>query len=236
MFLVLGIAGGTYAWMNNSVESPAASPPSTEEPGIPAEPEVQLAEQIAYIIPATEQEGTESAARLVIRFRNETGNTEFEQGSLQLTMKDGSTQELDTTGKRESFNRNEEPDTQDPSDGSSGSTSEESTEESSAGDAGNTEQTEDGNQQADPSTSGESNSDPASDPTTDIGATSPDTSVSNEEDAITSAQMSIEEADRLYPYGLQIELPADLDAASIVSVQSTQGGMTVIQLMPEPKL
>lgn len=133
MFLVLGIAGGTYAWMNNSVESPAASPPSTEEPGIPAEPEVQLAEQIAYIIPATEQEGTESAARLVIRFRNETGNTEFEQGSLQLTMKDGSTQELDTTGKRESFNRNEEPDTQDPSDGSSGSTSEESTEESSAG-------------------------------------------------------------------------------------------------------
>ncbi|WP_340014775.1 hypothetical protein [Paenibacillus sp. FSL K6-1318] len=259
LILVLGIAGGTYAWMNNSEEPPAASPPSTEEPGIPAEPEVQLAEQIAYMIPATEQEGTESAAQLVIRFRNETGSTEFEQGSLQLTMKDGSTQELDATGKWESFNRNEEPDFQEPSDNGSGSTSEGSTDGSSAGNAGNTEQTEDGDQQADPATSGDATSDPATDATTDTGTNassnaasgdtdqgtaadqatgtaSPDTSVSNEQDAdaTTSSQMSIGEVDRLYPYGLQIVLPADIDAESIASVQSTQGGMTVIQLMPQP--
>ncbi|WP_413406961.1 hypothetical protein [Paenibacillus amylolyticus] len=257
LILVLGIAGGTYAWMKDSVEPPAASPSSTQEPVIPAEPEVQLAEQIAYMIPASEQEGTESPAQLVIRFRNDTGSTEFEQGKLQLTMKDGSTQELDTTGKWESFNRNEEPDTQDTSDGGSASTSEGSTDGSSGGNAGNTEQTEDGDQQADPSTSGDSTSDPATDTTTDTGtnvssnaasgdtdqgtdadqatgSTSPDTSVSNEEDATTSSQMSIGAVDRLYPYGLQIDLPANMDAESIVSVKSTQGNMTVIQLMPQP--
>ncbi|WP_339305209.1 hypothetical protein [Paenibacillus sp. FSL R5-0519] len=260
LILVLGIAGGTYAWMKDSVEPPAASPPSTQEPAIPAEPEVQLAEQIAYIIPPSEQEGTQSPAQLVIRFRNDTESTEFEQGKLQLTMKDGSTQELDTSGKWESFNRNEEPDTQEPSDGSSGSTSEGSTDGSSAGTAGNNEQAEDGDQQADPSTSGDNTSDPANDTTTDTGtnassntasggtdqgtdadqattgSTSPDTSVSNEEDATSPAQMSIGDADRLYPYGLQIDLPADLDTESIASVQSTLGGMTVIQLMPQPKL
>ncbi|MCW3794144.1 hypothetical protein OM416_21330 [Paenibacillus sp. LS1] len=259
LILVLGIAGGTYAWMNNSEEPPAASPPSTEEPGIPAEPEVQLAEKIAYMIPATEQEDTESAAQLVIRFRNETGSTEFEQGSLQLTMKDGSTQELDATGKWESFNRNEELDTQEPTDDGSGSTSEGSTGGSSAGNAGNAEQTEDGDQQADSATSGDATLDPTTDATTDTGtnassnaasgdtdqgtdadqatgSASPDTSVSNEQDAdaTTSSQMSIGEVDRLYPYGLQIVLPADIDAESIASVQSTQGGMTVIQLMPQP--
>lgn len=208
------------------------------------------------MIPASEQEGTESPAQLVIRFRNDTGSTEFEQGPLQLTMKDGNTQELDATGKWESFNRNEEPDNQVPSDGGSGSTSEGSTDGSSAG---NIEQTEDGDQQADPSTSGDSTSDPATDTTTDAetnassnaasgdtdqgtdadqatGSTSPDTSVSNEQDANTPAQMSIGEVDRLYPYGLQIDLPANMDAESIVSVKSTQGNMTVIQLMPQPKL
>lgn len=255
LILVLGIAGGTYAWMKDSVEPPAASPPSNQEPAIPAEPEVQLAEQIAYIIPPSEQEGTQSPAQLVIRFRNDTESTEFEQGKLQLTMKDGSTQELDTTGKWESFNRNEEPDNQEPSDGSSGST-----DGSSAGTAGNNEQAEDGDQQADPSTSGDNTSDPANDTTTDTGtnassnaasggtdqgtdadqvntgSTSPDTSVSNEENATNPAQMSIGDADRLYPYGLQIDLPADLDTESIASVQPTQGGMTVIQLMPQPKL
>ncbi len=236
LILVLGIAGGTYAWMKDSVEPPAASPPSTQEPVIPTEPEVQIAEQIAYVIPASEQEGAQSPAKLVIRFRNDTGSTEYEQGKLQLTMKDGRTQELDTTGKRESFNRNEEPDTQDPSDSSSGSTSEGSTDGAAVGDTENTEQTEDGDQLADPSTSGDSTSEPATDTTTDTGSTSPDTSVSNGEDASTSAQISIEEADRLYPYGLQVELPADLDVESIASVQSTQGGMTVIQLMPQPKL
>lgn len=211
------------------------------------------------MIPASEQEGTESPAQLVIRFRNDTGSTEFEQGKLQLTMKDGSTQDWDATGKWESFNRNEEPDTQDTSDGGSGSTSEGSTDGSLAGNAGNTEQTQDGDQQADPSTSGDSTSDPATDTTTDTGtnapsnagsgdtdqgtdadqatgSTSPDTSVSNEQDANTPAQMSIGEVDRLYPYGLQINLPANMDAESIVSVKSTQGSMTVIQLMPQPKL
>ncbi|UOK63363.1 hypothetical protein MT997_00490 [Paenibacillus sp. OVF10] len=213
------------------------------------------------MIPASEQEGTQSPAQLVIRFRNDTGSTEFEQGKLQLTMKDGSTQELDTTGKWESFNRNEEPDNQVPSDSSSGSTSEGSTDGASAGNAGNVEQTEDGDQQVDLSTSGDSTSDPATDTTTDTGtnessnaasgdtdqgtdadqatgSTSPDTSVSNEQDAdaTTSSQMSIGEVDRLYPYGLQIDLPADIDAENIASVQSTQGGMTVIQLMPQPKL
>ncbi|WKL04153.1 hypothetical protein Q0F98_13705 [Paenibacillus amylolyticus] len=73
LILVLGIAGGTYAWMKDSVEPPAASPPSTQEPVIPGEPEVQLVEQIAYMIPASEQEGTQSPAQLVIRFRNDTG-------------------------------------------------------------------------------------------------------------------------------------------------------------------
>jgi hypothetical protein len=256
LILVLGIAGGTYAWMNDSVEPPAASPPTTQEPVIPAEPEVQLAEQIAYMVPASEQEGMESAAQLVIRFRNDTGSNEFEQGSIQLTMKDGSTQEFDATGKLESFNRNEEPDTQDASDGGSGSASEGSADGSSAG---STKQTEDGDQQADPATSGDATSDPATDVTTDTGtnvssdaangdtdqgteadqatgSTSPDTSVSNEQDATTSSQMSIGEVDRLYPYGLQIDLPADIDAESIVSVKSTQGSMTVIQLMPQPKL
>ncbi|WP_433748073.1 hypothetical protein [Paenibacillus amylolyticus] len=231
LILVLGIAGGTYAWMKNSVEPPVASPPSTQEPLIPTEPEVQIAEQIAYLIPASEQEGAQSPAKLVIRFRNDTGSTEYKQGKLQLTMKDGSTQELDTTGKWESFNRNEEPDTQDPPDSSSGST-----DGAAAGDVENTEQTEGGSQQVDPSTSDDSTSDPATDTTMDTGSTSPDTSVSNEEDATTSAQMSIEEVDRLYPYGLQIDLPADLDTESIAGVQSTQGGMTVIQLMPQPKL
>ncbi|WP_336762616.1 GAP1-N2 domain-containing protein [Paenibacillus sp. USHLN196] len=248
LILVLGIAGGTYAWMN-SVEPPAASPPTTEEPVIPAEPEVQLAEQIAYMVPGSEQEGTESAAQLVIRFRNDTGSDQFKQGSLQLMMKDGSTQELDSTGKWESFNRNEEPDTQDASDGGSGSASEGSANGSSTGNAGNTEQTEDGDQQADPAndattdTGTNASSDAASGDTDQgteadqaTGSTSPDTSVSNEQDATNSSQMSIGEADRLYPYGLQIDLPADMDAESIVSVKSTQGSMTVIQLMPQPKL
>ena len=259
MILVLGIAGGTYAWMKDSVEPPAASPPSTQELFIPAEPEVQLAEQIAYMIPASEQAGTESAAQLVIRFRNDTGSDEFEQGSLQLTMKDGSTQELDATGKWESFDRNEEPDTQDTSDGGSGITSEGSTDGASAGNAKIQSKRNPGDQQADSATSGDATSDPATDATTDTGTNassnaasgdtdqgtdadqvtglaSPDTSVSNQQDvdATNSAQLSIGEVDRLYPYPLQISLPADLDAESIASVQSTQGGMTVIQLMPQP--
>ena len=90
----------------------------------------------------------------MIRFRNEAGISDFEQGSLQLAMKDGSTQELDPAGKWESFNRNEEPDSEDTSVSGSGSTSQGSTDASTAGNAEDTEQTEDGDQQANPAATG----------------------------------------------------------------------------------
>ncbi|WP_258166284.1 hypothetical protein [Paenibacillus sp. PCH8] len=249
LILVLGIAGGTYVWMNDAVEPPASSPPSTEEPDIPAEPVVQLAEQIAYIVPAIEQEGTESTAQLVIRFRNEVGSNAFKQAILQLKMQDGSMQEFDATGEWESFNRNEEPDSDGTSEKSaestSGSTSEGNSEGASAGKTGDTQQSEDTDQPTDPEISDGSIADPAvgtatgtgADVTSDVadpgtGSTSPDSSVSNGQDASSAEPKTIEEMDRLYPFGKLVSLPADINPGEIVSVQS---GTTMITLMPEPK-
>ncbi|QKS57442.1 hypothetical protein HUB98_14760 [Paenibacillus barcinonensis] len=103
LILIVGIAGGTYALMSNKAE-PQAQPPAEQEPVVPAHPEEQLPDYIAYIVPSNKQEGKASQAELVIRFRSETGGIPFEKGKLQLLMDDQSMKELDVTEQWRSLN------------------------------------------------------------------------------------------------------------------------------------
>lgn len=72
IILIAGIAGGSYALISNKAE-PQAQPPTEQQPAVPANPEEQLPDYIAYIVADTKQEDTASPAQLVIRFRSETG-------------------------------------------------------------------------------------------------------------------------------------------------------------------
>ncbi|MGV2884625.1 GAP1-N2 domain-containing protein [Paenibacillus taichungensis] len=253
VILILGIAGGTYALMNDKAETPSASPPPTQEPVVPAEPVVELAEQIAYLVPASEaDDGTQTPAQLVIRYRNETDNNALQKDTLQWNLKDGTTQEFHAEGEWESFNRNEEPDDE----GTAGNSSEGTPEGSSAGSstdtANDTQQSGEAEQGADSAKTENTTSDPAAGSTstdagtgtasdiTDEGAaqgdadgTPSDSSQSTGADSSSVENLTVAEADRLYPYGHQVELPVDFDLKDIVSVQS---GTTVINLVPEPKL
>ncbi|WP_408893037.1 hypothetical protein [Paenibacillus taichungensis] len=251
VILILGIAGGTYALIGDKAETPAASPPPTQEPAVPAEPEVELAEQIAYLVPASEaDDGTQTPAQLVIRYRNETDSNALQTNTLQWNLKDGTTQQLHAEGEWESFNRNEEPD----GEGTAGNSSEGTPEGSSAGSstdtANDTQQSGEAEQGADSASSEGNTSDPAAgstatgtgttSDTTDEGTaqgdadgTSSDSPQSTGADSSSVENLTVAEADRLYPYGHQVELPADFDLKDIVSVQS---GTTVINLVLEPKL
>ncbi|MDN4603606.1 hypothetical protein P5G61_20355 [Paenibacillus sp. F6_3S_P_1C] len=253
VILILGIAGGTYALMGNKAETPAASPPPTQEPVVPAEPEVQLAEQIAYLVPAFQaDDGTQTPARLVIRYRNETDSNALQTDTLQWNLKDGTTQKLNADGEWESFNRNEEPDGEGAAGNSTEGTSEGSSADSSTHTADDTQQSGETEQGADSATTEGTTSDPAAGSTgTDTGTgaatdstdkgtaegaageTPSDSSQSTGAGSSSVENLTVAEADRLYPYGHQVELPADIDLEDIVSVQS---GTTVINLVPEPKL
>lgn len=253
VILILGIAGGTYALMGNKAETPVASPPPTQEPVVPAEPEVQLAEQIAYLVPAFQaDDGTQTPARLVIRYRNETDSNALQTDTLQWNLKDGTTQKLNAEGEWESFNRNEEPDGEGAAGNSTEGTSEGSSADSSTNTADDTQQSGETEQGADSATTEGTTSDPAAGNTgTDTGTgtttestdkgtaegeageTPSDSSQSTGAGSSSVENLTVAEADRLYPYGHQVELPADINLEDIVSVQS---GTTVINLVPEPKL
>lgn len=206
VILILGIAGVTYA-LTNKTEAPEEAAPSTQEPVVPVEPEVQLAEQIAYVIPAAEVDGTTTEAQLVIRFMNEADSNALLSGPVQLTLQDGTTLEMDAAWDWERFNRNEDVDTEGPAEDG---TSPEGTSGDASGSAamdGNTEQGTD--------------------------TTSSDSSVtSGSSGSSFSIDLTPAEADRLYPYGQQVPVPDEVNPEDIVSVQS---GTMVIQLMPEPK-
>ncbi|RAI99023.1 hypothetical protein DET54_103161 [Paenibacillus pabuli] len=257
VILILGIAGVTYALIGDKAETPAASPPPTQEPVVPAEPEVELAEQIAYLVPASEaDDGTKTPAQLVIRYRNETDSNALQTGTLQWNLKDGTTQELQAEGEWESFNRNEELDggaaagdslEGTPEGSSAGSSTDTADDAQPSGEAeqGTDSASTEGNT-SDPaagSTSTDAGTGSASD-TTDAGTaqgdsngapsdSDSDSSHSTGADSSSVENLTVAEADRLYPYGHQVELPADFDLKDIVSVQS---GTTVINLVPEPKL
>ncbi|KOY14601.1 hypothetical protein AMS66_21905 [Paenibacillus xylanivorans] len=253
VILILGIAGGIYALMGDKAETPAASPPPTQEPVVPAEPEVQLAEQIAYLVPASEAaDGTQTPARLVIRYRSETDNNALQTDALQWNLKDGTKQELNSEGEWESFNRNEEPDGEGAVGNSSEGAAEGSSADSSTNTADDTQQSGEAEQGADSATTGDTTSDATagststdagtgrSSDTTDegsaqgeAGGTPSDSSQSTGAGSPSVENLTVAEADRLYPYGHQVELPGDIDLENIVSVQS---GTTVINLFPEPKL
>ncbi|MFC9711029.1 hypothetical protein ACFTRD_23030 [Paenibacillus sp. NPDC056933] len=253
VILILGIAGGTYALMGGKAETPAASPPPTQEPVVPAEPEAQLAEQIAYLVPVSEaDDGTQIPAQLVIRYRNEADSNALQMDTLQWNLKDGTRQELHAEGEWESFNRNAEPD----GEGAAGNNSEGTPEGSSAGSstdgAEDTQQSGEAKQGGDSATKEDNASDPtegstgmdagtgtASDSTDEDSAqgaadrTPSDSSPSSGADSSSAKDLTVAEADRLYPYGHQVELPDDIDLENIASVQS---GTAVINLVPEPKL
>ncbi|WP_099857417.1 hypothetical protein [Paenibacillus sp. LK1] len=252
VILILGIAGGTYALMSDKAGTPAASPPPTQEPVVPAEPVVELAEQIAYLVPASEaDDGSKTPAQLMIRYRNETDSNALQTDTLQWNLKDGTTQKLNAEGEWESFNRNEEPD----GEGTAGDSSEGTPEGSSAGSStdnvDDTQQSGEAEQGADSASTEGNTSDPAAGSTTDAGTgtasdttdegtgqgdadgTASDPSQSTGADSSSVENLTVAEADRLYPYGHQVALPADFDLKDIVSVQS---GTTVINLVPEPKL
>ncbi|WP_339846967.1 hypothetical protein MKY42_30170 [Paenibacillus sp. FSL W7-1088] len=253
IILILGIAGGTYALIGDKAETPAASPPPTQEPVVPAEPEVELAEQIAYLVPASEgDDGTQTPAQLVIRYRNETDSNALQTGTLQWNLKDGTTQELHAEGEWESFNRNEEPDGGATAGNSSEGTPEGSSAGSSTDTADDTQPSGETEQGADSASTEGNTSDPAAGSTStdagtgtasdtadegtgqgDVDGTPSDSSQSTGADSSSVENLTVAEADRLYPYGHQVELPADFDLKDIVSVQS---GTTVINLVPEPKL
>jgi hypothetical protein len=215
---------------------------------VPAEPEVQLAEQIAYVIPGAEVDGTTTEAQLVIRFMNEADSNALLPGPVQLTLQDGTTLEMDAASDWESFNRNEDPDTA----GSAGGTSstEETDEEPSTGSVNDNQQVEESVQGTDSTTPDDSAADSAegtessgdasgsADTNEDLGEGTGTTSsepsgTAGESGRFSSTKLTPAEADRLYPYGQQVSLPDEVNPENIVSVQS---GTMVIQLMPEPKL
>lgn len=247
VILILGIAGVTYALTNKS-DAPEEAAPSTQEPVVPAEPEVQLAEQIAYVVPGAEVDGTTTEAQLVIRFMNEADSNALLSGPVQLTLQDGTTLEMDAASDWESFNRNEDPDTA----GSAGVTSstEETDEEPSTGSVNDNQQGEESVQGADSTTSDDSAADStegaeasgdasgSADTNEDLGEGTGTTSsepsgTAGESGRSSSTKLTPAEADRLYPYGQQVQLPDEVNPEDIVSVRS---GTMTIQLVPEPKL
>lgn len=244
VILILGIAGGTYALMGNNAEPPAASPTPVQDPAIPAEPEVSLADQMAYIAPATEEGSTATASQLVIRFRNEADRDALQTDKLQLKLVDGTVVELeDATNEWESFNRNEEPDAVDSSDGesqdtaagNSGDSSDGSSESTSTDTIDGTQSSNDGSQGSDsPTTSDstESTNESSSDGAGTTPSGSSNSTMAGEEGSAVTEPLTVEAADRLYPFGKQVSLPADMDPANIVSIQS---GTTVIELSLQPE-
>lgn len=121
VILVAGIAGAALTWMGGDSEAPAASPPAVQEPDVTSEPEVQLPEQVAYVIPGGSGGSAEASSQLVIRFRTETGGDTLQSDSLELNMKDGSVQELDAAGAWESLTTEGQPEGSTAGDGAAGS-------------------------------------------------------------------------------------------------------------------
>lgn len=247
VILILGIAGVTYA-LTNRTDAPEEAAPSTQEPVVPAEPEVQLAEQIAYVIPGAEVDGTTTEAQLVIRFMNEADSNALLPGPVQLTLQDGTTLEMDAASDWESFNRNEDPDTAGSAE--DGTSSEGTSGDTSTGSTNEDQQVEGSVQGTDSTTSDDSAADSAkgteasgdasgsTDTNEDLeegtGTTSSGPSgTAGESGRSPSTELTPAEADRLYPYGKQVPLPDEVNPEDIVSVQS---GTMVIQLVPEPKL
>ncbi|WP_434749078.1 hypothetical protein [Paenibacillus amylolyticus] len=251
LFLILGIAGGTYALMSNSSE-PQAQPPIDREPVASVDPEEEPADYIAYIVGANKQEGAESPAHLVLRFRSETGGIPFEKGNLQLRMDDGSTKDIVVTDQWRSLDRGADTAVMDgSSSGSEGSAGKENESEADAGqesDAstaditdGATQQEDMSAQQSDLNSSSQSDDKTHDRPTQTEGNTSDNSSeVTSSEglsktDGLRPESLPATEANRLYPYGMQITLPEDIDPEHVASIeQGATGSKITINLMQEP--
>ncbi|WP_343261859.1 hypothetical protein [Paenibacillus hubeiensis] len=264
VILVAGIAGAALAWMGKDSEAPAASPPSVQEPDVTSEPEVQLPEQVAYVIPGGSGGSAEASSQLVIRFRTETGGDTLQSDSLELNMKDGSVEELDAAGAWESLTTEGQPEGSTAGDGTVGSSVDPSgnddTHDSSEGSTneGNGVQSE---SSAPDLSQGEEN-----------GASSPDSSSTQSPDASsrgtdgqagengTSAgtgstngtsdqQSAIDGSTGSSAPSLENLTEADMDrlypfgqkvhipeGIEAANIASVQSGALVINLIPEPKL
>ncbi|WP_145414054.1 hypothetical protein [Paenibacillus xylanexedens] len=228
LFLILGVAGGTYALMNPSSE-PETQPPTDREPVVATNPEEKPADYIAYIVAENRQEGAKSSAQLVIRFRSETGGIPFEKGKLQLRMDDGSTKELDVTDQWESLDRGEasgtDTDTNTDTDTDAGQGSADST-----SDADKDAQSEVGN-----ASSGTTNESPEQSQDKTGENSTDEASPEGQNKTDTKEPLTLVEADRLYPYGMQISIPDNINPEHVVSIQQgAEGSEITINLMQKP--
>ncbi|MCM3134813.1 hypothetical protein M3629_18710 [Paenibacillus polysaccharolyticus] len=251
LILIIGVAGGAYALMNHSSE-PQAQPPVDREPAATSNPEEKPADYISYIAAANKKEGSKSTSQIVIRFRSETGGIPFEKGNLQLRMDDGSAKELGVTDQWTSLDDSGDTATaDDPSLGTAGSTgtgneSEADTSQKSEDSTAN--MTDRAKQQGDTQTNQtDSDSSSTSDDKTNETPSQnqgnpPDNSSevnssegSTETDSSSPKQLSAADADRLYPYGIQLTLPEEINPERVVSIeQGAAGSEITIILMQEP--
>lgn len=251
LILIIGIAGGAYALMNHSSE-PEAQPPVVQEPVAATHPEEKPADYIAYIVAENKQEGSKSTAQLVIRFRSETGGIPFEKGNLQLRMDDGSTKEIEVTDQWTSLDHGEDTATPDGSssgsEGSTGTGNESEADTSHKSDDSTADMTEGAKQQGDTrakQTVSESSS-PSDDKTNETSSqnqgntTDTPSEVTSSEgstgtDSLSTEPLSATEADRLYPYGMQLTLPENINPEHVVSIeQGAAGSEITINLIQEP--
>jgi hypothetical protein len=252
LILIIGIAGGAYALMNNSSE-PEAQLPVDREPVAATNPEEKPADYIAYIVAENKQEGSKSPAQLVIRFRSETGGIPFEKGNLQLRMDDGSMKELEVTDQWTSLDHSEDKaatdDVSSGSEGSTGTGNESEADASQKSDDSTADITDGAKRQGDTSTqqtvSGSSSpsddktnetssqnqgntTDASSEVTSSVGPT--------ETESLSPKPLSSTEADRLYPYGMQLTLPENINPEHVVSIEQGAAGSEIkINLMQEPR-
>ncbi len=242
LFLILGVAGGTYALMNNSSE-PEAQPPIDREPVVATNPEEKPADYIAYIVAENKQEGSKSPAQLVIRFRSETGGIPFEKGDLQLRMDDGSTKDIDVTDQWESLSRGEGSDTENTGQGSADSTTgvtdETATKQGDSSkeqpDASTSEADKGAPSEVDNASTGTTNESPEQSQNKTGDNSTDEASPEGQNKTDTKAPLTLAEADRLYPYGMQIKLPDDINPDQVVSIQQgAEGSGITINLMQKP--
>ncbi|MBR2564402.1 MAG: hypothetical protein IKE29_07250 [Paenibacillus sp.] len=235
LLLVLGIAGGTYAWINSASE-PQAQPPTDQKPVAPAEPEEKPADYIAYIVAANKQNEAESSSLLVIRYKNEKGGDPFERGRLQFLMDDGSTKDLVVENKWKPLNDGRDMSTGTKEDSASDSEVGAGTENASEPDADADQES------ADPEAGSASTGVTDESLTQDEGETDKNPSgVASTEgvantDSSSSKPLTVAEVDRLYPYGMQMTLPDSIDPKHVVGIQqgTAEGSELAVELIQEP--
>lgn len=158
-------------------------------------------------------------------------------------MDDGSTKDIDVTDQWESLNRGEGSDTENTGQGSADSTT-------GVTDETATKQGDSSKEQPDVSTSEADKGAPSEVDNASTGTTneSPEQSQNKTGDnstdeaspegqnkTDTKAPLTLAEADRLYPYGMQIKLPDDINPDQVVSIQQgAEGSGITINLMQKP--